>query len=198
MQSPAISQPGTSPLGGRGAGKVLKFPGMDLGPGVRFNPEENALEIEDDDGGVLISWNPQFDQDQDGDSKHGDNLAEVLSESILDDIAREVMEGIDADEKSRSQWISQREKGMDLLGIKVEGPRSDSSSSSAPLEGMSSVRAATLSEPCLRFQANARGELLPSDGPVKVKNSGQPTTELDDQAQQLEDDLTADMPSNDQ
>jgi hypothetical protein len=39
----------------------------------------------------------------------------------------------------------------------------------------------------LRFQANARGELLPAKGPVKVVNEGRETPETDQQADVLED-----------
>ena len=35
---------------------------------------------------------------------------------------------------------------------------------------MSRVRDSLLLEACLRFQANARSELLPTDGPVKVRD----------------------------
>jgi hypothetical protein len=181
---PALSQPVP-----RGTGKVLPFPGLDLAPGVSFDPDEGCLYIEDADGGVTIDFNPNLGDDEGKDSKHGDNLAEQLSEQVLNQIASDVLEGIEQDERSRSQWISQRERGMDLLGIKLENPRTDAASSSAPLEGMSTVRHPLLNEACLRFQANARGELLPSDGPVKVKNAGQPTSVQDEQAQQLEDDL---------
>ena len=170
--------------------KVLPFPGLDLGPGVRYDAEAGCLEIDTDDGGVILNFNPDFgDQDEEDTSNHDDNLAELLDDRTLNDIAANVLEGIEHDERSRSQWIAQREKGMDLLGLKIENPRSDAASSSAPLEGMSTVRHPLLTEACLRFQANARGELLPSDGPIKVKNVGAPTSVLDDQAQALEDDL---------
>ncbi len=167
---------------------VLPFP---MAPGMRLDPASGALEIETDDGGVIVEFNPQFpkSEEEGQDGNHGENLAEKLGEYILDAIAAEVLEGIEADEKSRQQWIQTRSRGMDLLGIRLENPRTDAGSSSAPLEGMSTVRHPLLNEACLRFQANARGELLPSDGPVKVKNIGAPTTEQDDQAQALEDDL---------
>ena len=39
-----------------------------------------------------------------------------------------------------------------------------------PAEGVSTVDHPLLLEAVLRFQANARGELLPSDGPVNDDN----------------------------
>ena len=56
-------------------------------------------------------------------------------------------------------------------------------------EGMSKVRHPLLLEACLRFQANARSELLPTDGPVKVRN--------DNNNAQLEDDQLCNALEND-
>lgn len=75
---------------------------------------------------------------------------------------------------------------MELLGLRLEDPRS---SGSAPVEGMSVVRHPLLLEAVLRFQANARGELLPSNGPVKVRVDGEPSAATDIAARALERDL---------
>ena len=185
MQFAPQPQPGFTPPGGGAMGNVLPF---DLPEGQRYDADADVLEIDADDGGVILHYKP-FAPAPAQASKHLDNLAESIPDAVLDEIAADVLEGIEADENSRRQWLAQRSKGMDLLGVKIENPRSDAGSSSAPLEGMSTVRHPLLNEACLRFQANARGELLPSDGPVKVKNVGQPTTEQDGMAQALEDDL---------
>ncbi|NBS37641.1 MAG: hypothetical protein EBS71_09800, partial [Actinobacteria bacterium] len=55
---------------------------------------------------------------------------------------------------------------------------------------MSKVRHPLLLEAVLRFQANARSELLPTDGPVKVRNDSlSGGIEVDQQADALEKDL---------
>jgi hypothetical protein len=54
---------------------------------------------------------------------------------------------------------------------------------------MSNVRHPMLLEATLRFQANARGELLPSDGPVKVTDSLNETEANDELAEKLERDF---------
>lgn len=115
---------------------------------------------------------------------HDDNLAEVLNESELGVIAEELLEGIAADDDSRKDWLATRSKGMELLGLRLEDPKSG-----APVEGMSVVRHPLLLEAVLRFQANARGELLPSAGPVKVRIDGDPSTVSDIAARALERDL---------
>ena len=74
--------------------------------------------------------------------------------------------------------------GVDLLGVKLEEPRSEPGE-----EGISVIRHPLLLESILRFQANARGEMLPADGPVKVANDGDQTKQMDEDARQLEKDM---------
>jgi hypothetical protein len=71
------------------------------------------------------------------------------------------------------------------LGLKIELPNVQGASDGAPVEGMSKVRHPLLLEAVLRFQANARSELLPTDGPVKIRND-------DNDAQLKEDQLAND------
>ena len=76
------------------------------------------------------------------------------------------------------------ERGMDILGLKLEMPRIDVGSS-APLEGMSTLRHPLLQQAILFFQANFRGELLPASGPVKVTTYGDESEEIDAEAEML-------------
>ena len=62
-------------------------------------------------------------------------------------------------------------------------------STSAPVEGMSVVRHPLLLESVLMAWANARAELLPADGPVKVKDVGQRSPQSDELADCLEKDF---------
>jgi hypothetical protein len=163
-------------------------PGLDLQGLMGLAPDlENAIEIPMDDGSVEIHINNGADAEQADAGKHDANLALVVPDYQLGVIAEELLEGIDADERSRDEWMSSRAKGIDLLGVKLENPRSGTGSS-APLEGMSVVRDPVLLEAVLRFQANAQGELLPSAGPVKAINYGG-TSEGDKLADDLERDL---------
>lgn len=116
--------------------------------------------------------------EQNDDDHHNENIAEFLDESILAAIASDLLAGIEEDDRSRTQWLSDRAKGLDILGLRLEAPRADLGSSAAPMEGMSNVRHPLLLEAAVRFQANCYGELFPADGPVKVENKGQETEEL--------------------
>lgn len=153
----------------------------------RVDPKTGALEIPTSDGGVVVDFNarPDDDTDEDFDS----NLAEKLDAGKLSSLAETLLEAISADDQSRTDWLEQRAKGLDLLGLKIEPPRGSAPSSSAPLDGMATVRNPLLLEAVLRFQANARGELLPSSGPVKVRDDGGDDEEASELAEALEKDL---------
>jgi hypothetical protein len=160
---------------------------------MEYSEKQNALVIPSADGGVVVRFNPSSkdmgdeDNDNDDPDDHEANLAEFMDEGDLGMIAENLLEGIEEDDRSRQEWLRQRATGIKLLGFKIEEPRSDLGSSSAPLEGMSSIRHPLLSEACLRFQANASGELLPSDGPVKTENFDSEDASNDAMAQALED-----------
>lgn len=50
----------------------------------------------------------------------GENLAETLDEQALSRLASETLQGIDSDIQSRAEWTSQYNKGIELIGSKIE------------------------------------------------------------------------------
>src|SRR4051812_21304055 len=137
--------------------------------------EDGVLKIDNPDGTTTIDFNAPIgdmddDDDESGETEFSRNLAKKLSDDELSRIAADLLEGIQRDEESRKEWLETRAMGISLLGLKLEKPRSDAGSSSAPLEGMSTVRHPLLLEATVSFQATARAELLPAAGPVKVRN----------------------------
>jgi len=139
--------------------------------GVSF--EDGAMKIAHPDGSVTIDFNPQPEISE-GEKGFSENLALHMSDEKLSSIASDLLEGIQRDEQSRQEWLDTRARGISLLGIKLEQPRTDAGNSSAPLEGMSVVRHPLLIESTVAFQATARAELLPAAGPVKVRNDTPP------------------------
>ncbi|API52867.1 hypothetical protein BMW22_15690 [Rhizobium leguminosarum] len=156
--------------------------------GVAIDPETGAAIIEMDDGGVVVDFNPSSSRDPTGAKKHDANLAEYIDDSELSRIAEELLLGIQQDEQSRTDWLETRAQGIRLLGLKLESPKSGLDSSVA-LEGMSTVRHPLLLEAVLRFQANARGELLPASGPVKIADKVKENGSQDALAESLEADM---------
>jgi hypothetical protein len=153
---------------------------------VRIDEKTGALEIPMEDGSVIVDFNGEDDDDDDeiDEDEFGENLAEDLAEDALSKIAEELLAGIEADDRSRESWLQTRANGIDILGLKIERP--GIGASTAPLEGMSTVRHPLLLEAVLRFQANARGELLPSAGPCKVRTDSEGSGTTADLAESLE------------
>lgn len=133
--------------------------------------EDGALKIENPDGSVTIDFNPQApDEGPEEKDEFDRNLAKRMDDDDLGTIGTALLEGVQRDDDSRKEWLSTRAMGIDMLGLKIEKPRSDAGTSSAPLEGMSTVRHPLLLGAVTNFQATARAELLPASGPVKVRN----------------------------
>ncbi|CAB4130619.1 hypothetical protein UFOVP120_18 [uncultured Caudovirales phage] len=147
---------------------------QDDAPEPEMNDNDPVLRIEHDDGSVSISIDGNSLTDRPGRAKGGwfDNLVEDIDQGSLGQIADDLLRGISDDIESRREWIEGRATGIKLLGLKLEIPGLGGSADGAPVEGMSRVRHPLLLEAVLRFQANARSELLPTDGPVKIRDDG--------------------------
>jgi len=150
------------------------------------------LKIVHDDGSVTVSLDGR-PLGEAGESKKGswfDNLVDEITEDELSRISEELLRGIREDTQSRQEWIEDRTQGLKLLGLKIEVPGLSGAADGAPVEGMSRVRHPLLLEAVLRFQANARSELLPTDGPVKIRDDNNNANLQEDQdANALEEDM---------
>lgn len=161
--------------------------GQDLTEDVELldaGTEEEDIEIENEDGSVTVIFGPE-PPDLSEAEDHSANLACFLDEYELNAIAEDLLTAIADDDDSRQDWMKMQARGLEMLGLRLEEARGDVGGS-APLEGMATVRHPLLLEAVLRFQANARGELLPAGGPVKVRNDGIGTNEQDKAATALE------------
>lgn len=132
----------------------------------------NVMEIIHGDGSISISLDGKPIEDGKKKEKGGwfDNLVDDIDDQELGRIADELIRGITDDTDSRKEWVEDRAQGIKLLGLKIEIPGLAGAADGAPVEGMSKVRHPLLLEAVLRFQANARSELLPTDGPVKIRD----------------------------
>lgn len=147
---------------------VIDFPSKEIAPGHIL--DDGVLSIEHGDGSATFDFEPDLaDPQKKGRDDFYGNLANRLDDSKLSEIATQILEGIDRDELSRKDWMETRARGITLLGLKIEDPKSDVTAG-APLEGMSTVRHPLLLESTVAFQATAGGELLPASGPVKIRN----------------------------
>ena len=162
------------------------------GPKTEVDEHGNIMSIELPDGSIQFSLDGSPIEKAEKENREGwfDNLVDDISDAELGRIAEDLMKGIESDLKSRQEWIEDRAQGIKLLGLKVEIPGLAGAADGAPVEGMSRVRHPLLLEAVLRFQANARSELLPTDGPVKIReDNNNATDESDELANDLENDL---------
>jgi len=158
----------------------------------QFSDDGAILKIEHGDGSITVSLDGRPIEESKKDRRHGwfDNLVDDIDELELNRISSELLRGVEDDLKSRQEWIEDRAQGIKLLGLKIEIPGLQGASDGAPVEGMSKVRHPLLLEAVLRFQANARSELLPTDGPVKIRDDDNNGNLQEDQlANALERDL---------
>ena len=149
-----------------------------------FDEKGNVLEIEYPDGSIAISLDGrpiEENREQQDRDEWFRNLVDEIEPNELSRIADELLTGVEDDLSSRNEWVEDRAQGIKLLGLKIELPNTQGATDGAPVEGMSRVRHPLLLEACLRFQANARSELLPTDGPVKIRNDTNNSTLEDDQ-----------------
>ena len=163
-------------------------------PAAEVDDEGRILKIEHEDGSVSVSLDGRSLEAGEDEAERSRewfrNLVGEIDDLELSRIGNDLIRGIEDDLQSRNDWVEDRAQGIKLLGLKVEIPGLQGATDGAPVEGMSRVRHPLLLEAVLRFQANARSELLPTDGPVKVRvDSVMTTVEQDQLAHALETDL---------
>jgi hypothetical protein len=159
-----------------------------------INEDGAIMKIDHGDGSITLSLDgkPISDaEDVDGQPEGWfDNLSSKIDDTELARITEDLLRGVQDDLESRNEWIEDRAQGIKLLGLKIEVPGLQGTGDGAPIEGMSKVRHPLLQEAVLRFQANARSELLPTDGPVKIRDDANgTTTQRDDIANAFEKDM---------
>jgi hypothetical protein len=157
---------------------------MGAGGTNMFTAEEDSLQIQLDDtevlpDGIELDDGQQVEVDAEP-YNHDANLAEVLDDSVLGEIASDLQSKVREDLETRQDWEEAIAKGLSLLGINYEDR-------SEPFLGASGVTHPLLSEATTQFQAQAYKEMLPSGGPIKTNILGVPTKETEDQAQRIKD-----------
>ena len=111
-----------------------------------------------------------------------DNLAEYVSDKVLQSIAGDLLSDFDDDISSRKDWIQTYVDGLELLGMKIE-------ERTEPWEGACGVYHPLLSEALVKFQAETIMETFPAQGPVKTQIIGRETPEKKDAAVRVQDDM---------
>src|SRR5580765_4499528 len=92
--------------------------------------EGGALKTELPDGGAIFDFSP--DTGKPKSDRFDANLALEMDEGELARIAMDLLQGIDADNQSRAEWLTTHEQGIKLLGLVIEGEGSGADQTSAP------------------------------------------------------------------
>lgn len=141
---------------------------------------EGALLSEGDDGSVEVDFEPTEDEEGELESEHNENLCEYMSDMDLSGLAEQVMSGVADDLESRGDWETTMKRGIELLGLTFEDR-------TTPFNGACGVFDPLMAEAVIRWQAIARGELMPSAGPVKTQIVGVPNQDLEAQASRVQE-----------
>ena len=124
--------------------------------------EEEVIELED--GSVVVNYKPKKSPNQD--PEFYENLAESFDDGMLQSLASEYLDLIDADQESREQRDKQYEEGLRRTGLGKDAP------GGATFDGASKVVHPVMAEACVDFAASSAKELLPPDGLVKSNIKG--------------------------
>jgi hypothetical protein len=149
--------------------------------------QEPALEIEIEDpesvtigsGDMEIVLEPG-DDDEEG--EFNENLADVLDEGQLTELAGDLVGEFEEDISSRKDWMQTYVDGLELLGMKVDDR-------TEPWPGACGVYHPLMSEALVKFQAETMMETFPAQGPVRTQLIGKETPEKRDAAQRVQEDM---------
>lgn len=140
---------------------------------------EGALMSEGDDGSIEVDFEPM---EEEGElvAEHDENLCEYMSDMDLAGLSEQLMSGVTDDLESRGDWETTMKRGIELLGLTFEDR-------TTPFNGACGVFDPLMAEAVIRWQAIARGELMPSAGPVKTQIVGVPNPDLEAQASRVQE-----------
>jgi len=167
---------------------------MDIGKGLyaapqgleQLDPNAPDLEIEIEDpesvtlgiGDIEIELRP----DEMADDEFNENLAEVMEDKDLAQLAGDLVADFDKDIGDRKEWIQTYVDGLKLLGLKYEDR-------TEPWQGACGVFHPMLTESVVRFQSEAMMETFPAMGPVKTQIVGAIDKLREEAAARVRDDM---------
>ena len=136
---------------------------------------DDAIDIliDPDTGKTIVSLGEPDEEEEQGSENFDENLAEKIEN--LSTISADILQGIEADETSQSEWIDNYKRGMDFLGLRIEDR-----TQAAQRKNCSTITHPLLLWAVVNGQSMARAELLPSVGPVKAEAIGMETGQEND------------------
>ena len=165
------------------------------------SPQDNGQMPQVDMGGldseVEVTLEPMTDaatgeQDvQPAEIPHDANLAEIMADeeggpALLAEFGLDLIDLVDADKDSRSDWEDVFKDGLKLMGIQGSKNGELSADNREEIfEGASDLFHPLITEACIQFQSEALKAMLPPKGPVGTNVVGDETPEKLDQARRV-------------
>jgi hypothetical protein len=145
------------------------------GDGYRMRRDGDEIEVEFGDEGELSEADLPVE-----DLEHFDeNLATKLSLGERQSLAQDLIDKVDIDEASRSDWVECMKNGLEVIGVK-------DSSGDTVFDGASRVNHPMILEAMVQFQSRAIEEMFPPGGPVKTMVMGHETDDAREQSERVE------------
>ena len=148
------------------------------------NEEPLEIEIEDPEAvtirhgdDIILQIQKEVDEE-----KFNANLAEEISDDILESLASDLINDFESDISARKDWVQTYVDGLELLGLNMEDR-------SEPWEGACGVYHPLLTEAVIKFQAETITATFPASGPVKTQIIGKETQEKKEASQRVQDDM---------
>jgi hypothetical protein len=139
----------------------------------------NGTQFTDlEDGGVEVDFAPQMKAPFS--TPFEANLAEEIPASILSTLCEDLMQAIEDDKGTRSEWEQILKKGMEFLGLKYE-------ERTFPFPESCGVYDPTMLQSGITWQATSNSEILPDKGPIDIHIWGEETDEKLDNASRLKE-----------
>lgn len=145
---------------------------------------ELEIEIEDPESVTMRTGDLEIEIEPDGgeDDEFNKNLAEDISEEVLESLASELIADYEDDVGSRKDWMQTYVDGLELLGMKLE-------ERSEPWEGACGVYHPLLSEALVKFQSETIMATFPASGPVKTQIIGKETPKKKEASERVQNDM---------
>jgi hypothetical protein len=142
---------------------------------------DNASITDLEDGGAVIVYDGPTPINHD--SPFYENLAAKnrIPQQVLDRLGSHLCDAIDDDMGSREEWENAVNEAIDQLGIKTE------ENITFPFNNASGVYSPAFMQALLQVSSRIERELLPIEGPAKIKNEGDADDELIDRSQRVQD-----------
>jgi len=152
--------------------------------GINAPEDDIEIEIEDPESVTIngVKVDPNEVEEGDEDEEFNENLADVLDEGQLAELAGDLIGEFEEDLSSRKEWMQTYVDGLDLLGMKIDDR-------TEPWPGACGIYHPMLSEALVKFQAETMMETFPAAGPVKTEIVGKETPEKRDAARRVQDDM---------